>query len=169
MKERESILVCPYFVLKDKNIFKAVPFLKAKCFHQNAFFNDLNCKEPEVETPVKMEELKAAKEARSEILHTRHKVNGYGILERNACFIRIYQEAYRKVKYREIQQNQTQLYKKDQMFYWKINLKETHIYTRVDKFSKNLGFIPKFQALESCLEVASTLKPHKYQAPIYKI
>ena len=77
MKERESLLVCPYFVLGDMNVFKAVPFLKAKCFHQNAFFNDLNSKEPEVETPVKREELKAAKEARSEILHTHHKVNGY--------------------------------------------------------------------------------------------
>jgi hypothetical protein len=43
-----------------------------------------------VETPVKMEELKAAKEARSEILHTHHNVNGYGRVERNECFIRIY-------------------------------------------------------------------------------
>jgi hypothetical protein len=43
-----------------------------------------------VETPVKREELKAAKEARSEILHTHRIINGYGIVERNACFIRIY-------------------------------------------------------------------------------
>jgi hypothetical protein len=67
MKERESLLVCLYFVFDDRNLFKAVPFLKAKCFHYNAFFNDFNVKEPEVETPVKWEELKAAKEARSDI------------------------------------------------------------------------------------------------------
>jgi hypothetical protein len=67
MKEIERLLVCPYFVLDDRNLFKALPFLKAKCFHYNAFFNDFNAKEPEVETPVKKEELKAATEARSDI------------------------------------------------------------------------------------------------------
>jgi hypothetical protein len=75
----------------DRNVFKPVPFLKAKCFHFSAFFNDLTSKEPEVETPVRREELQTAKEARSDILHIYRKVKGYGILERNACFIRIWQ------------------------------------------------------------------------------
>ena len=127
MKERESLLVCPYFLLDDRNVFKAFPFLKVKCFHQNAFFNDLNAKESEVETPVKRKELQAAKEVRSEILHTHHKVNGYGIVERNARFVWIYQQAYRKVKCREIQQNQTQVYKKGSIVLLKNKLEKTHI------------------------------------------
>jgi len=52
---------------------------------------------------VKREELKAAKEARSEILHTHYNVNEYGTVERNACFIRKYYQAYRKVKRIEMQ------------------------------------------------------------------
>jgi hypothetical protein len=59
--------------LSDRNAFKPVPFLEAKCFHFTAFYNDLMAKESEVETPVRREELKTAKEARSDILRTHGK------------------------------------------------------------------------------------------------
>jgi hypothetical protein len=89
MKERESLL-CLYFILGDRNDFKPVPFIKAKCFHFNAFFNDLMAKELEVETSVRRKELKTAKEARSGILHTHKWILK---VERSACSIRIWQQA----------------------------------------------------------------------------
>jgi hypothetical protein len=66
MKEKVCLSVCIlYWTIGIYS--KLFHFLKAKCFHYNAFFNDFNAKEPEVETPVKWEEMKEAKEARSDI------------------------------------------------------------------------------------------------------